>query len=116
MYLSLNKAFLSPFLSFTGGSISKSFLYAWRNAGITPILSKSSYGFGEGKCLGGGTYINGGLIWRTPKIVLDNWNQKLKTNKTIYVFLKGVIFSSNKVNMSAYSVLLPGILLNWFIS
>ncbi len=64
-----------------GGSISKSFLYAWRNAGITPILSKSSYGFGEGKCLGGGTYINGGLIWRTPKIVLDNWNQKLKTNK-----------------------------------
>ena len=62
-------------------SISKSFLYAWRNAGITPIFSKTSYGFGEGRCLGGGTYINGGLIWRTPKIILDNWNQILKTNK-----------------------------------
>ena len=63
------------------GSISKSFLYAWRNSGITPVLSKSSYGIGEGKCLGGGTYINGGLIWRTPEIVMEKWNKILSTNK-----------------------------------
>lgn len=61
-------------------SISKSFLYAWRNCGMTPIISKSNFGFGEGKCLGGGTYINGGLIWRTPKIVLDRWNNQLNTD------------------------------------
>ena len=61
-------------------SISKSFLYAWRNGGITPVLSKSNYGFGEGKCLGGGTYINGGLIWRTPEIVLQKWNKIYQTN------------------------------------
>jgi choline dehydrogenase-like flavoprotein len=63
------------------GSISKSFLNAWRNSGVTPVLSKSSYGIGEGKCLGGGTYINGGLIWRTPEIVLEKWNKTLSTNK-----------------------------------
>ena len=44
------------------------------------MLSKSNYGFGEGKCLGGGTYINGGLIWRTPEIVLQKWNKIYQTN------------------------------------
>ncbi len=61
-------------------SISKSFLYAWRNGGITPVISKSNYGYGEGRCLGGGTYINGGLVWRTPDIVLEKWNGLFDTN------------------------------------
>lgn len=61
-------------------SISKSFLNAWRNGGITPVLSKSNYGFGEGRCLGGGTYINGGLIWRTPELILHKWNKIYETN------------------------------------
>lgn len=61
-------------------SISKSFLYAWRNSGMTPVISKSNFGFGEGKCLGGGTYINGGLIWRTPEIILDRWNNEFNTD------------------------------------
>ena len=52
------------------------------------IISKSNFGFGEGKCLGGGTYINGGLIWRTPEIVLDKWNKMLNTN----------LFSLNSLN------------------
>jgi len=55
------------------GSISESFLYAWRNSGITPVLSKTNFAFGEGRCLGGGSYVNGGLIWRTPEIVLSDW-------------------------------------------
>ena len=63
------------------GSISKSLSNAWRNSGITPILCKSSFGFGEGKCLGGGTYINGGLIWRTPNITLKLWNKIFETNE-----------------------------------
>ena len=49
------------------GSMAKSLLNVWRNAGVTPIISKSNFGFGEGRCLGGGTYVNGGLMWRTPK-------------------------------------------------
>lgn len=63
------------------GSMSKSLSNAWRNSGITPILCKSSFGFGEGKCLGGGTYINGGLIWRTPNIILKLWNKIFETNE-----------------------------------
>ena len=52
------------------GSISRSFLHTWRNSGFSPVLSNSNFGFGEGRCLGGGTYINGGLVWRTPEIGL----------------------------------------------
>ena len=42
------------------GSIANSFLKVWRNAGFTPVIGKTSFGFGEGKCLGGSTFINGG--------------------------------------------------------
>ncbi|MDB3970549.1 GMC family oxidoreductase N-terminal domain-containing protein, partial [Candidatus Pelagibacter sp.] len=63
------------------GSMSKSLLHVWRNSGITPILSKSSFGFGEGRCLGGGTYINGGLIWRTPNKILELWNRIFETSE-----------------------------------
>ena len=63
------------------GSMSKSLSNVWRNAGVTPILCKSNFGFGEGKCLGGGTYVNGGLIWRTPNIILKLWNEIFDTNK-----------------------------------
>ncbi len=63
------------------GSMSKSLSNVWRNAGVTPILCKSNFGFGEGKCLGGGTYINGGLIWRTPSVILKLWNKILDTNQ-----------------------------------
>ncbi len=63
------------------GSMSKSLSNVWRNAGVTPILCKSNFGFGEGKCLGGGTYVNGGLIWRTPNKILKLWNKIFDTNK-----------------------------------
>ena len=70
------------------GSVSNSFSKVWRNAGVTPIIGNPFFGFGEGKCLGGSTYINGGLLWRTPDYILNEWQAKLKT--TIY----------NKNNMS----------------
>lgn len=57
------------------GSFTKSITSTWRNAGFTPIFGKPSFAFAEGRCLGGSTYINGGLIWRTPKKILDNWNK-----------------------------------------
>jgi choline dehydrogenase-like flavoprotein len=56
------------------GSFTKSITSTWRNAGFTPIFGKPSFAFAEGRCLGGSTYINGGLIWRTPKKILNNWN------------------------------------------
>ena len=66
------------------GSISRSFLHTWRNSGFSPVLSNSNFGFGEGRCLGGGTYINGGLVWRTPEIVLHDWSKKF--NDKIYSY------------------------------
>lgn len=49
-------------------------LEAWRNGGFTPVIGSPSFGYGEGMALGGSTYINGGLIWRTPKHILEKWN------------------------------------------
>ena len=46
---------------------------SWRNGGVTPFWGKPPIGFAEGKCVGGGTVINGGLLWRTPQRMLDIW-------------------------------------------
>jgi choline dehydrogenase-like flavoprotein len=45
----------------------------YRNHGVFPFLGRPSIAFAEGCCVGGGTVINGGLIWRTPPWVLDEW-------------------------------------------
>jgi choline dehydrogenase-like flavoprotein len=48
-----------------------------RNAGATVILGRSPIAYLEGKVVGGSTVLNGGMCWRTPDEVLDNWvNQK----------------------------------------
>ena len=48
----------------------------YRNQGVFPFLGKPSIAFAEGCCVGGGTVINGGLIWRTPPWVLDEWHNE----------------------------------------
>jgi choline dehydrogenase-like flavoprotein len=48
----------------------------YRNQGVFPLLGKPSIALAEGCCVGGGTVINGGLIWRTPPWVLDEWRDK----------------------------------------
>lgn len=57
------------------GSMRKAMVSAWRNAGFTPIVGKPSFGYGEGMCLGGSTYVNGALLWRTPEIILNKWEK-----------------------------------------
>lgn len=46
----------------------------YRNQGVFPFIGKPTIAFAEGSCVGGGTVINGGLIWRTPPWVLDEWH------------------------------------------
>ncbi len=48
----------------------------WRNNGVTPFWGIPPIGFAEGKCLGGSTVINGGLLWRTPKRMLNIWEKE----------------------------------------
>lgn len=54
-------------------SISEMTARLYRNRGVFPFLGKPSIAFAEGCCVGGGTVINGGLIWRTPLWVLEEW-------------------------------------------
>ena len=56
------------------GSFSNALTSVWRNAGFTPIIGNPNFAYGEGKCLGGSTFVNGGLIWRTPNKILEQWN------------------------------------------
>ena len=98
------------------GSIANSFSKVWRNSGVTPILGNPSFGYGEGMCLGGGTYINGGLIYRTADIVLNEWEKKLNTKifskeNLTPIFEKieknlNVIKETNEIDMNKDSKLL----------
>ena len=45
----------------------------YRNRGVFPFLGIPTIAFAEGRCVGGGTVINGGLFWRTPPWILDEW-------------------------------------------
>ncbi|MFC1522181.1 GMC family oxidoreductase N-terminal domain-containing protein [Elusimicrobiota bacterium] len=48
----------------------------YRGGGVTPFLGRPPVAFVEGCCVGGGTLINGGLVWRTPRRVLDQWRKE----------------------------------------
>ena len=47
----------------------------YRNGGIFPFLGAPMIPFAEGCCVGGGTVINGALLWRTPPWVLEEWQR-----------------------------------------
>jgi choline dehydrogenase-like flavoprotein len=64
-----------PNKSYTS-NISEMTARLYRNQGVFPFLGKPSIAFTEGCCVGGGTLINGGLIWRTPPWILDEWQNK----------------------------------------
>ena len=44
-----------------------------RDGGSTVILGRSPIPYLEGRCVGGSTVINGGMCWRTPERILDEW-------------------------------------------
>lgn len=45
----------------------------WRGGGLTPAFGSPSITYAEGRCLGGGTEINSGIMQRVPDSVLDSW-------------------------------------------
>lgn len=44
-----------------------------RGGGATAMLGRSPVPYLEGKCVGGTTVVNGGMCWRTPDNVLEEW-------------------------------------------
>ena len=76
----------------------------YRYGGVLPVFAKPIIGFAEGRVFGGTTEINGGLLWRTPKRILDSWRLENSISSEFYDSYDG-IFSSiekrlgvNKVN------------------
>jgi choline dehydrogenase-like flavoprotein len=49
----------------------------YRDAGTSMILGNPPIIFAEGRCVGGSTVINGGMAWRTPARVLEQWERDL---------------------------------------
>ncbi|MBW2253843.1 MAG: GMC family oxidoreductase [Deltaproteobacteria bacterium] len=47
----------------------------YRDAGSTILLGKPPIAYLEGRCVGGSTVINGGMSWRTPEGVLEEWER-----------------------------------------
>jgi choline dehydrogenase-like flavoprotein len=45
----------------------------YRNAGLVPIYGHPTIAFAEGRCVGGTTVVNGGLLWSPPADLLDRW-------------------------------------------
>jgi choline dehydrogenase-like flavoprotein len=56
-----------------GGPVGALTRQLYRHGGLTPFLGRPSLGFAEASCVGGGTVINGGLLWRTPPWILEEW-------------------------------------------
>ncbi len=52
----------------------------WRNNGITLFHGKPILNFAEGKCIGGSTVINGGVIAHTNEEILSKWDDILGEN------------------------------------
>ncbi len=47
----------------------------YRDAGGTIIMGRPPIPYAEGRCVGGGTVVNGGMAWRTPENVLMEWER-----------------------------------------
>lgn len=45
----------------------------YRDAGGTIIMGRPPIPYAEGRCVGGGTVVNGGMAWRPPEKVLADW-------------------------------------------
>jgi choline dehydrogenase-like flavoprotein len=45
----------------------------YRYAGLSPIHGRPTIAFGEGRCVGGSTVVNGGLLWDPPAELLRRW-------------------------------------------
>lgn len=56
-------------------NVSEWMRHTYRNGGFLPMLGAPMVPLAEARCVGGGTVINGALIWRTPPWVLEEWHR-----------------------------------------
>src|SRR3989338_10403336 len=67
-----------PFIEFKEDKcgIADTFPLVWREGGAIPIMSNTSLVFGEGRCLGGSTQLNAGLLNRSPEEIIKSWRNE----------------------------------------
>lgn len=63
---------------FTDASVTSTMPTLWREGGIIPIMSNVKLVHAEGRCVGGTTMINAGLIHRTPDETLSAWEREFQ--------------------------------------
>ncbi len=59
-------------------SVSNTFPLMWREGGIIPIWGNAKFVFAEGRCVGGSTMVNSGLIHRLPDEIISEWIKEFK--------------------------------------
>ena len=78
----------------------------YRNRGISPIIGKPLVALAEGRCVGGGTVINGEGLFRTPQSILDEWSKDHGLEGYSYSELEGHFKTIEKdLNVEARSIL-----------
>jgi choline dehydrogenase-like flavoprotein len=81
----------------------------YNNGGATPVLSKPIFPFAEANVLGGGSEINGGLIWKTPTHILDTWLSNKSISQELYDNVdKYYSKIKNQLNVNFHSSRLSG--------
>lgn len=60
----------------TSANVSEWMRHTYRNGGVFPFLGSPIIPFAEACTVGGGTVINGALIWRTPPWILEEWREQ----------------------------------------
>ena len=58
-------------------SISHLMADTYRSSGAIPFIGPFTFPYGESRVLGGGTFINGGLLWKTPRRTLERWKSSI---------------------------------------
>ncbi|MFK8848056.1 GMC family oxidoreductase N-terminal domain-containing protein [Streptomyces sp. Ac-502] len=51
----------------------------YRDAGLTPVFGSPVIPYGEGRCVGGSTVVNGGVLWAPPDALLERWARVMGT-------------------------------------
>ncbi|MFJ4791521.1 GMC family oxidoreductase N-terminal domain-containing protein [Kitasatospora purpeofusca] len=64
---------LVPQASISRASPAENLRLLYRQGGLVPIHGAPTIPFGEGRCVGGTTVVNGGLFWRPPDRLLECW-------------------------------------------
>ena len=62
----------------------ESFFRYYQNGGALPIFSSPIFPFASAKIYGGGSEVNGGLFWRTPDFILNDWLRNNKISPEFY--------------------------------